>query len=158
MDPNPVPNAPQTTPTVPRRGWWSRNWKWFVPTGCLSLIALFLAFIALIVFVVFGAMKSTDVYKTAVARAKASPAVIAALGSPITEGMFLSGSANTSGGSGTADMSIPISGPKGKATIYVTATKSGGEWDYSKLYVQLDQTKERIQLRDSDGAAGDEKD
>ena len=55
-------------------------------------------------------------------------------------------------------MSIPISGPKGKATIYVTATKSGGEWDYSKLYVQLDQTKERIQLRDSDGAAGDEKD
>jgi hypothetical protein len=31
--------------------WWSRNWKWFVPVGCLSLILLFCAFIA----VVFGA-------------------------------------------------------------------------------------------------------
>ena len=118
---------------------------------------MFLIFIALIVFVVFGAMKSTDVYKTAVARARANPAVTAALGSPITEGMFLSGSASTSGGSGTADMSIPVSGPKGKGTIYVTATKVGGEWDYSKLYVQVDQTKERIQLKESDGAAGDDK-
>ncbi|MFN2476635.1 MAG: cytochrome c oxidase assembly factor Coa1 family protein [Chthoniobacterales bacterium] len=157
MDPTPAPNTPHTSPTVPRRGWWSRNWKWFVPTGCLSLIALFCIFIALIVFVVFGAMKSTDVYKTAVARAKSNPAVTAALGSPITEGMFLSGSANTSGGSGTADLSIPISGPKGKGTIYVTATKAGGDWDYSKLYVEVDKTKERIQLKESDATAGDEK-
>lgn len=152
------PIAPQASPVAPRRNWWSRNWKWFVPTGCLSLFVLFLAFIAVIVFVVFGAMKSTDVYKTAVARAKANPAVTQALGSPINEGMFLSGSTNVSGGTGTADLSIPISGPKGKGTIYVTATKSGGEWDYSKLYVQIDHTKERIQLKENDGAAGDDKD
>lgn len=157
MEPTPTPNPSPTNPTVPRRGWWSRNWKWFVPTGCLSLFLLFLAFIAVIVFVVFGALKSTDVYKTAVARAKANPAVAAALGSPISEGLFLSGSANTNGGSGTADLSIPISGPKGKGTIYATATKAGGEWDYSKLYVQVEKTNERIQLKESDGAAGDEK-
>lgn len=129
-----------------------------MPTGCLSLVALFCAFIAVIVLVVFGAMKSTDVYKTAVGRAKANPAVTAALGKPISEGMFLSGSANTSGGSGTADLSIPISGPKGKGTIYVTATKAGGDWDYSKLYVEVDKTKERIQLKESDATAGDDKD
>lgn len=150
------PTTPQTTSPVPRRGWWSRNWKWFVPTGCLSLFVLFLAFIALIVFVVFGALKSTDVYRTAVMRAKANPAVAEALGSPLHEGMFLSGSANTSGGAGTADLSIPISGPKGEGTIYVTATKSGGSWTYSKLVVEIAQTKEQIDLNESDAAAGDD--
>src|SRR5438876_830195 len=25
--------------TIPQAGWWSRNWKWFVPVGCLSLLA-----------------------------------------------------------------------------------------------------------------------
>ncbi len=41
------------------------------------------------------------------------------------------------GGSGEADLAIPISGPKGKATIYAVATKSGGKWTYSKLTVQV---------------------
>lgn len=149
---------PTTSPTpssLPRRSWWSRNWKWFVPTGCLSLFVLFLAFVAVLVFVVFAAMKSSDVYKAAVARAKASPAVTQALGSPLQEGMFVSGSTNTSGGSGSADLSIPVSGPKGKGTIYVTATKSGGEWIYSKLFVEVAQTKSKIDLAETDGAAGD---
>lgn len=149
------PTAPQAPSSLPRRSWWSRNWKWFVPTGCLSLFVLFLAFIAVLVFVVFAAMKSSDVYKTAVARAKASPAVTQALGSPLKEGMLVSGSTNTSGGSGSADLSIPVSGPKGQGTIYVTATKSGGEWIYSKLFVEVAQTKAKIDLAETDGAAGD---
>ncbi len=41
------------------------------------------------------------------------------------------------GASGQADIAIPISGPKGKATIYAVATKSGGKWTYSKLTVQV---------------------
>jgi len=95
------------------------------------------AFVAVIVLVVFGAMKSSDAYKLAVARAKADPRVTAALGTPISEGMFLSGNTNVNGGSGDADLAIPISGPKGKATIYAVATKSAGKWTYSKLTVQV---------------------
>ena len=142
MDPTPSPTAP------PRRNWWQRNWKWFVPTGCLTLILLAVAFVAMVVVVVFGAMKSSDAYKIAVTRAKNDERVVRAIGKPISEGMFMSGNTNVSGGSGQADLAIPISGPKGKAKIYAVATKSAGEWVYSKLVVRVESTGETIDLNE----------
>jgi hypothetical protein len=58
----------------------------------------------------------------------------------------LSGNTNVNGASGDADLSIPISGPKGKGTIFAVAKKSGGEWTYSKLNVKIDSTGETIDL------------
>src|SRR3982074_3745427 len=104
----PPPFTPAPPPVPPGRGWWQRNWKWFVPTGCLTLFVLFVAFIGSIVLLVFGAMKSSDVYKTAVARAKADARVRHALGSNIHDGMFPSGKTNTTGPSGEADLAIAI--------------------------------------------------
>jgi len=118
-----------------------------VPTGCcLTPLLLGGACLAFLVIVVFGALKQTDVYKMAVARAKSDSRVIAALGTPIEEGWYLSGNTSVNNGSGNADLSIPISGPKGKGTIYAVATKSGGEWSYSKLNVKIDSTGETIDL------------
>ena len=128
--------------------WWSRNWKWFVPAGCLSLILLFGAFIAVVVGAASGMMKSSDAYKEGLARAQASAAVTEALGTPIAPGWFTSGSVNVSGGSGEAHLEIPISGPKGKGKIYVEATKSTGEWSYSKLEVVIAASGEHIDLLD----------
>src|ERR1700737_2574794 len=141
------PETPPPLPAQPKRNWWTRNWKWFVPTGCLTIVVLFAIFIASIVLVVFRALKSTDVYKDAVAKAKANPAVIEALGSPIKEGMFVSGNTNVNGASGEANLSIPISGPKGKATIYLKAEKSLGRWNYTDLVVEIEKTGERIDLK-----------
>jgi hypothetical protein len=154
--PPPAPAPSGTPPPLPRRGWWARNWKWFVPTGCLSLIALFFAFIAVIVFAVFGAIKSSDAYKTAVGRAKADPRVSEAIGTPIKEGWYVSGNTEVSGGSGKTDMSIPISGPKGSATIYAVATKFAGDWQYSKLLVKVERTGEMIDLTDKTGEDSEE--
>ena len=112
----------------------------------MTIILLIVAFVAVLVMVIFGAIKSTDVYKEALVRAKANPAVIEALGSPIRDGMFLSGNTNVNGASGQADLAIPISGPKGKGTIYVTASKSAGEWGYSTLVAEIARTHERIDL------------
>jgi hypothetical protein len=80
------------------------------------------------------------------ARAKADPAVIEALGSPIKDGFLLSGNTNVNGASGESNLAIPISGPKGKGTIYVSANKSLGRWNYSGLVVEVGQTHERIDL------------
>ena len=126
--------------------WWNRNWKWFVPVGCLGSLTLFAGFIILIIFLVFGMMKSSDVYKNALANAKAYTAVQEAIGMPIKEGMFIAGNINVSGPSGQADLSIPISGPDGKATIYVVASKSAGQWIFSTLVVEIINTKQRINL------------
>jgi hypothetical protein len=149
--PPPVPSAtpPPLTPSQPPRGgWWSRNWKWFVPTGCLTFLALIAVFSVCVMMFVFGVLKSTDVYKSAVSRAKNDPRVTAALGTPIKEGLVPMGKTNVEGSSGAADLAIPISGPKGKATIYAVATKSGGQWNFSKLSVAVD-GRETIELEKS---------
>src|SRR4029078_1289347 len=99
-----------------------------------------------ILLIVFSAMKSTDVYKQALARAKGDPAVIEALGSPIKDGFLMSGHRNVNGASGESNLAIPISGPKGKATIYVSANKLLGRWNYSGLTVEVGQRHERIDL------------
>jgi Cytochrome oxidase complex assembly protein 1 len=137
--------APPVPPT-PKRNWWKRNWKWFVPLGCFSMVVLFLALVGSIALIVFSAMKSTNVYKDALARAKANSAVIEALGQPIKEGFLVSGNTNVNGASGEANLSIPISGPKGKGTIYVAANKSLGRWNYSGLVVEIARTHQRIDL------------
>ena len=107
---------------------------------------LFVVFVGSIVLIVFSAVKSSDVYKDALARAKTHPAVIEALGSPVTEGLLLSGNTNVNGASGEANLSIPVSGPKGKGTIYVAATKSLGRWNYSGLVLEIARTHQRIDL------------
>jgi len=144
---NPEPPPLNTPPE--RTNWWGRNWKWFVPTGCLGMLVLLAGFIFVIIGVVFGAMKSSDAYKTALARAKADSRVVNALGSPITDGFLVSGKTNVSGSSGDADMTVPISGPKGKGTIYFVASKFAGEWTFSKLIVEVGDTGEKIDLTES---------
>jgi hypothetical protein len=155
--PPPLPaTPPPSAPRQPRGDWWSRNWKWFVPTGCLTLVAMGVAFVVCIFLLVFSVLKSTDVYKTALERAKSDDRVVGALGSPIRTGMFTSGKINATGPSGDADIGIPISGPKGKATIYAVATKSAGKWEFSKLAVQVD-GGEMIDLNEStESASADE--
>src|SRR5213596_666707 len=138
---------------TPKPNWWTRNWKWFVPLGCFTVALLFLVFVGSIVLIVFSAMKSTDVYKEALARTKADPAVTEALGSPIKDGFLVSGNTNVNGASGESNLAIPISGPKGKGTIYVSAKKSLGQWNYSGLVVEIGQTHQRVDLLQSPAPA-----
>jgi hypothetical protein len=141
-----VEQEPPAIPRTPRPNWWKRNWKWFVRLGCFSIAMLFVVFVGSIVLIVFSAVKSSDVYKDALARAKTHPAVIEALGSPVTEGLLLSGNTNVNAAYGEANLSIPVSGPKGKGTIYVAATKSLGRWNYSGLVLEIARTHQRVDL------------
>jgi hypothetical protein len=76
--------------------------------------------------IVFSAIKSTDVYKEALARAKADPAVIEALGSPIKDGFLVSGNTNVNGASGESNLTIPISGPSQKGQFTCRQTSHSG--------------------------------
>jgi hypothetical protein len=128
------------------KNWWGRNWKWFVPAGCLTVLLGFGGFIALVLLSVTRMMKSSDAYRLAIARAKASPAVIQSLGKPLEEGTFVSGSVNVAGPSGHASLACPIHGPNGKGTVYVEATKAAGEWRLDVLVAEVQATGERINL------------
>ncbi len=117
-----------------------------MPVGCLSFIALITAFVLCIVVFVFSVIKSSDVYKTAFNRAKENSEVVAALGTPIKEGFLVSGNTHADGASGEANLSIPISGPKGSGTIYAIAEKKAGRWIYTTLEVEIAGRKERIDI------------
>ena len=139
-----APRVPLSRPQ--ESNWFGRNWKWAVPVGCLGILIAGCVFVVLLVSVVFGFIKSSDAYTEAVSRAQASPAVAEALGTPIEPGFFVTGNINVSGSSGQADLAIPISGPKGSATLYAQATKSAGQWSYSLLQVSVSATDEQINL------------
>lgn len=134
---------------APPRSWWSRNWKWVVPVGCLVLllpILAFAGFLGALLAIVFGSIKSMDVYEQAIALAKSSPAVIEALGQPVEEGWMVGGQVKTSGPSGSASISVPLEGPKGEGTLYAIAFKNAGRWEYQTLEVAVEGREDRIDL------------
>jgi hypothetical protein len=129
---------------------WEGKWKWLVPLAFgVSLLAIG-GFVAAI----FGFIKSSDAYTGALARASSSEAVVSALGTPIKDGFFVTGNLNMSDAGGSAKLSIPVSGPKSGATIFVEATKRLGAWHYDHMIVQVDATRQRIDLSEPPPAAG----
>src|SRR4029450_1300022 len=116
---------------------YSRNWKWFIPTLCVVAFVCTAISFACIAVVSSLSMKSLGAYKIAVKRAQADPRVTAATGIPQKEGWFIGGSFTVNGASGNAELAIPLSGPRGKGTIYVAATESAGEWKFLTLVFQL---------------------
>ena len=129
-----------------RRGWWARNWKWAVPAGSVALVAGFAGVIVLFISAIFGLIRGSEVYQTAVTEARLAPAVVTALGTPIEEGFFVQGNIEVSPQTGYADLAIPLEGPGGTATIFVEAEKQGGEWAYGTLEVVVHASRERIDL------------
>ena len=142
MNDDVLPAASQKKP----RNWMQRNWKWFIPLLVVASGTVMATFFVFIFVVVFNVIKSSDAYKEALARVQTDPAIQAALGTPIKEGLFVTGSINTSGSSGEADIAIPISGPYGKATVYAVATKSAERWTFIALLVEVRDTGEIFNL------------
>lgn len=118
---------------VAERTWLQRNTQWLVLGAVLLGLMLLALFIAAVVMIASTAMRSSDVWREAMARAQSNPALIERLGTPIEPGFFTSGSINVNGPSGSADLAIPIQGPKGEASINVVAEKRGGVWEYETL-------------------------
>jgi hypothetical protein len=144
----PLPPQPQY-PAQPQPSWWSRNWKWAAPVGCLVLLLPILAiggFIGGIVAIVFGSIKSTDVAQEALQRAISSPVVIEALGAPVEDGWWVAGQIKTTGPSGYADIMIPLKGSRTQGKLYAVARKSAGRWTYETMEVEVDGQDERIDL------------
>ncbi len=143
-----TPPPPPAMPPVPAKGGSGSKWVLFGCGGCLGLVALGVVFIAVIFFFVFGALKNTDVYQTALKRAQSSSEVQAALGTPVEAGFMMSGSVSVNNGQGTADITIPISGPKGNADVVAKATSQPGQtWQYTVLEVHVTGSDQVIDLR-----------
>ncbi len=131
-----------------KKSWWGRNWKWIVPVGCSGMVLFFCAFIFMIFAIVMGSIRTTDAFKEGVALATSNPEVLTALGEPVEAGWFVSGSVNVNGAGGEADLSVPLVGRQGRATLYIIADKRAGRWEFELLEVAVKGRDERIDLLD----------
>lgn len=118
----------------PAKPLWSR-W-WFL----LGLAGLFVCVcpggcIAGILGIVFGALKSSQPYAVALQQAQTNPQVIQRLGQPIVNGWWVTGNISVRNSEGNADITYPISGPKGTATIHTQAARFGGKWETTRTVV-----------------------
>jgi len=113
--------------------------KWLL-AGCSVLLALCIVVFAGIVIFAFGMIKRTDVYRIANDRAIHDPRVIDAVGTPVETGWWVRGSIDAHDGEGSADITFPIHGPKGKATVEARATRDvrAGKWVFTNMKVYPD--------------------
>jgi hypothetical protein len=138
--------------TYPESTSTGNNWRKPVLITCGVLTAVALCILLIvggaggIIATVFGSIKSSDVYQGALTEAMANPELLDALGEPIKAGLIPSGSISVENTTGEASLAIPISGPKGKGTLYVEAAKSAGTWTYTVLEVAVDGQPGRIDL------------
>jgi len=123
----------------------SSPFKW-VAIGCGAVVLLVVAAIVGGVVLLFGSFRSSQPVRMAVARAERNPEVQRALGTPLRVGWFISGNFNVSGSSGKADAQVPVTGPRGRGTIYLAAHKTAGEWSFDRLEIELPGHAERVNL------------
>ena len=132
-----IPAPPPPALTLPKT-WFSRNWKWFVPTLILGLVLLLALVVGGLLAFVFGLLKSSEPYQHAVAVASSNPDVVRELGAPIAPGWYVSGNINVSENSGDVNLAIPLHGKDRRGTVYVVAKKTDGVWTYDKLEMLVD--------------------
>jgi hypothetical protein len=86
----------------------------------------------------FYGMKHSEAYALGVSKLEASPAAVAALGTPITTGFPFGKIETQGGGTGEAVLSFSASGPKASGTVYLAAIKNGGVWSIKGLALKID--------------------
>lgn len=148
-NPPPLPDVvwpPSAPPPAPQgRGWWQRHWKWAVPLLSLVCLSIFAALIYGFVMIVGAAMRDNDAYRIAMAQAAADPQLAEAIGTPIEHDGFMTGSIS-SGTASRAELQIPVSGPRGEATVFVEAESRQGVWAFEVLSVTVDGADSTIDL------------
>ncbi|MEH6407364.1 MAG: cytochrome c oxidase assembly factor Coa1 family protein [Leeuwenhoekiella sp.] len=138
------------------RSWWSRNWKWVVPTGgCLTIILLVVILLGTAVFGFVNKVKKSTGAEDAFEIAQVNKRVQAELGEPIEKDGFGSYNVKIMNGHKTAEAKMPIKGPKGAAILYVVSSGSDDDKTYKILEVQIEDTGEKIDLREHKLDRGD---
>lgn len=133
------------------RSWWSRHWVWAAPAGCLGCLFVCAGGVTLLGMALFGVVKSSYVYQESFQLISVSPTVQGAVGTPMKAKFFVTGTIEVTGSSGQADIAYDVSGPLGVGTVYAVASKSSGQWTFSKLEFKFEGTGFRIDVLEEAG-------
>jgi hypothetical protein len=123
-----------------------QKWIWIGSIAGAGVLGI-AGFVLFTMSLVVSSFKDSGAYQQALQQAQADPRVVELLGLPITGGSAVSGSISTRGdASGEADLSIPISGPKANARLYLSGKLHAGIWTFQTLEVDPKNGKARINL------------
>ena len=117
--------------------------KW--AKGGLIFIGIMLLLALVLVFGIGSIFKNSEPYKMSISHVTNSQEVMSRLGSPIETG-FVSGSMQTSGPDGFANIAYGIEGPNGEATVAVKAVMDMSTWSIECLIVNYKDTNEKTIL------------
>jgi hypothetical protein len=144
-------------PQEKKRGWWSRNWLWFVPTLLLTLIILCCGCPVGIGYLVFSKaldeMYKLPVFQEGMKKIEADPQVKKEIGEPIVIVRWPPPSfrIDQTDGRGEADVRWEIDGSKGRAKAHLTARLTGDKWETIVLEVVLPSGKKVSLLTEGEG-------
>jgi hypothetical protein len=110
----------------------------------LALIASFAAFSSSLMFDVESSFRNSPIYALALGQAQNSPCVGSFLGAPLTPEWAIEGNMTEGSVDGSADLEIPLHGPKGKGKLAVQAKKQKGVWEINSLI--LERGSEQIKI------------
>ena len=145
--PPPPPTAPYPLPAEPvKSNWFLRNLAWAIPAGCLMVLMVVGMLMIGAIWYGYSKLKDFAPYRDAVAMARGDASVREALGEPVETGILAQINVQVTDGTGSARLSIPLRGPKGKGTLHVEATKSGGRWTITHLEISVQGRPEPIDL------------
>ncbi len=134
---------------VHQKGWFRRNWIWIVPVGgCLTVILILILGVGGAVFGLSKIFKESTPYEYALEKASKNATVIEFLGNDIESDGIMQGNISLKNDTGSANITIPIKGSKGKGSVTVNGTRIGDEWTYEELFVTIKETNEQINLLD----------
>ncbi len=122
-------------PAQHSRGWFKRNWKWFVPALILGPLLIGAAGIGGFVLLRANGYKSSEPYQMALSEVRQSTEVADRLGAPVADGWNPSGNLPTDSKTGMARFNFSIYGPTGKADVSTAARLVEGEWGVTQLEV-----------------------
>ncbi len=125
------------------------------PRGCALFCGALLLLAAgggVLFSIVQSALTSSEPYAEAWGRAEADSRVIEELGQPLEAGWFVRGSLELADEGGAADLVIPFSGPRGRGTLRVLASREGARWSYTRINCELRSGTKTIDLLEPDPA------
>ncbi|MFN3165956.1 MAG: cytochrome c oxidase assembly factor Coa1 family protein [Phycisphaeraceae bacterium] len=142
-----------------QKGWFARNWFWFIPLVVLLPILCCCGGGAWLVSFGVGEIMDTGAYKDTLADMENNPEVQQAIGTPIDapDGFMDIVAMEEQGGTinltGTGsqlifDARVPVSGPSGSGTLIIDAESNdgGNTWAYKDRYLEVDGTGDIIDL------------
>jgi hypothetical protein len=114
--------------------------------GCLGLVALAFGVLIAIVFIVLSFMRNMEPTETTFKVAQSSEVLQNEIGEPMRQGYLVNGNFNITGDDGTANISVPILGPKGAAAVRVIARQNQGRWIYTEMTAEIQGSGQQVDL------------